>query len=132
MLNLIDTRNRHFIARCREIITSSPRPLTLDEVAAKAIRSAAPAYYAGYDIARRIVTELRLGHYSGTNPRRRSMWEEFDRKVAAREKRGQRIDRAVATVLSDAVASSFFISHARAVDIIRLHLPDELKAKLRK
>lgn len=132
MLNLIDTRNRHFIARCREIITSSPVPLTLDEVAARAIRSAAPSYYASYDIARRTVTELRLGHYSGTNPLRRAMWEEFERKVAAREQRGQRIDRAVATVLSDAVASSFFISHARAVDIIRLHLPDELKAKLRK
>lgn len=88
--------------------------LTIAEIARLAADSPAPGYYVSYDLARRIVTEIRKGSFSVRNSRRRQMWFEIERKVASFERRGHPTHRAVAIVLTSALASSFFISPHRA------------------
>lgn len=121
MLNLIEKRNRDFARRCSEIISSSPRELTVPEVVDLALMTPAPCYYVSFDTARRRITELRKGKLPVRSQRHIDKWREIERKVTSFERRGHQTDRALAIVLASALASSFFISRHRAQHIAYGH-----------
>lgn len=121
MMNLVDTRNRHFLARCREIILATPlgEPVSREKVASEAAMSPAPAYYCTYEYALRMLRVLRSGRIAMRNDRRRAMWEEINAKVSRLQavSPGTSLPTALAHVLAAGGASQFFISPATALTL---------------
>ncbi|MCH5325719.1 MAG: hypothetical protein J1E29_00780 [Duncaniella sp.] len=121
MLTLIETRNRHFIDRCRAIIASSPRGYTISraEVARMAAESPAPCYYCTFTYALRMLRLLRHGRLRLRRDRRLALWMEIntkvDRLLALRP--GTSLPTALANVLAEGNASQFFISPATALSL---------------
>lgn len=122
MLSLIETRNRHFLAACREIIINLPsgKEINLADVAAKAAASPAPHYYCTYEYALRMLRVLRHGRLSLRRDRRRLLWEELNTKVSMlMARRGCRLPEALASVLASETASQFFISPSTALRLVQ-------------
>lgn len=122
MLSLIETRNRHFLRACRDIILSLPagRDIDLAEVAAKAAASPAPHYYCTYEYALRMIRVLRHGRLTLRRDRRLAMWEELSAKTALYEARhGCRLPEALANVLASERGSQFFISPSTALRLVQ-------------
>lgn len=122
MLSLIETRNRHFLAACREIIINLPsgKEINLADVAAKAAASPAPHYYCTYEYALRMLRVLRHGRLSLRRDRRRLLWEELNTKVSMlMARRGCRLTEALASVLASETASQFFISPSTALRLVQ-------------
>lgn len=121
MMNLIDTRNRHFIARCRRIMLETPagEPISREKVARQAAMSPAPCYYCTYEYALRMLRVLRHGRLPLRNDRRRAMFEEIDAKTARLQelRPGMSLPAALAHVLAAGRASQFFISPATALSL---------------
>lgn len=121
MLTLIDTRNRHFIERCRAIMAATPRGelISRAEVARKAAESPAPAYYCTHTYALRILRVLRHGRLKLRNDRRSAMWHELNERVTRLMERrpGISLPTALTHVLAEGHASQFFISPARALSL---------------
>ncbi len=122
MLSLIETRNRHFLTACREIIINLPsgKEINLADVAAKAAASPAPHYYCTYEYALRMLRVLRHGRLSLRRDRRRLLWEELNTKVSMlMARRGCRLPEALASVLASETASQFFISPSTALRLVQ-------------
>lgn len=121
MLNLIETRNRHFITACRRIMSQTPAgtPISRSEVALKASMSPAPCYYCTYTYALRMLRVLRHGRLTLRRDRRLAMWQEINAKVTAlMDKRpGTSLPVALSYVLASSTASQFFISPATALSL---------------
>lgn len=121
MLNLVDTRNRHFIARCRQLIAETPKgqPISRADIARRAALSPAPCYYCSYEYALRMLRVVRHGRLTLRRDRRLAMWEEINAKVTSlMERRPEyNLPRAVAHILASATASQFFISDATALSL---------------
>lgn len=117
MLDLIETRNRHFREACLRVMArldakSNP---SLRMVAELAAREPAPFYYCTFEYALRCLRVLRHGRLRMRTERRRAMWAELDSKVRARQERtGESVSEALARVLASSGASQFFISPERA------------------
>ncbi len=122
MMTLIETRNRHFMKACREIIHSLPRETGIDlaEVARMAAMSPAPHYYCTYEYALRMLRVLRHGRLELRRDRRRLMWEELNIKTRLYETRHRcRMPEALAKVLAGESASQFFISPSTALRLVQ-------------
>lgn len=122
MLSLVETRNRHFLAACREIILSLPAGTDIDlaDVAARAAKSPAPCYYCTYEYALRMLRVLRHGRLELRRDRRRQLWEELNVKVSLlMARRRCRLPEALASVLAAGSASQFFISPATALRLVQ-------------
>ncbi|MDE5734561.1 MAG: hypothetical protein K2H83_05390 [Duncaniella sp.] len=121
MMNLIDTRNRHFITRCRQIMLDTPagEPISRESVARRAAMSPAPCYYCTYEYALRMLRVLRHGRLPLRNDRRRAMFEEIDARVARLQelRPGTSLPTALAHVLAEGRASQYFISPATALSL---------------
>lgn len=103
MLSLIETRNRHFLAACREIIANLPagEEINLARVAEEAAQSPAPHYYCTFTYALRMIRLLRHGRLPLRNDRRRLLWEELNIKTAiVMARRGCRLPEALSFVLA--------------------------------
>ncbi len=122
MLSLIETRNRHFLAACRAIISSLPAgcEINLTQVAEQAAHSPAPAYYCTFTYAMRMVRLLRHGRLPLRNDRRRMLWEELNVKTAILQARRRcRLPEAMASVLASSGASQFFIAPSTALRLVQ-------------
>ena len=121
MLNLVETRNRHFIARCRQLMADTPagHEISRADIAERAAMSPAPCYYCSYDYALRMLRVLRHGRLNLRRDRRLAMWQEIDAKVTAlMERRPEyNLPRALAHILASATASQFFISPSTALTL---------------
>lgn len=130
MYYLITLRNRHFLEAARRVISSIPagHPVSLRYVASQAALEPAPCYYCTYEYALRMLRVLRHGRLKLRNDRRLALWEELDRRAGRlMERHGYRLDFALANVLADGHASQFFISPARAMDLLRSSFDPETR-----
>lgn len=121
MLNLVDVRNRHFLAEVKRIIDSAAPGTVpdLQSVAARASLSPAPTYYCTYDYALRMLRVLRHGRLRLRRDRRYALWTELDAKASRiMERRGVSLPVALASVLSSGHASQFFISPSTALKLV--------------
>ena len=121
MLDLIETRNRHFREACRRVISrlGAGQEITPRIVAELAAREPAPFFYCTFDYALRCLRVVRHGRLSMRSPRRAAMWAELNSKVAERQAlTGESLPEALSTVLSSCGASQFFISPARAYSLV--------------
>lgn len=115
MLSLIETRNRHFMNACSEIIRTTRGPLNLREVALRAAMSQAPHYYCTFEYALRMLRVLRHNRLKIRNDRRLTQWKELLGKVEnLMRRRGYSMVDALSHVLSTSQASQFFISPTTA------------------
>lgn len=115
MLSLIETRNRHFMNACSEIIRNARGPITLQEVALRAAMSPAPHYYCTYEYALRMLRVLRHNRLKLRNDRRLALWKELLGKVEGlMERGGYSMGESLSSVLSKGQASQFFISPSTA------------------
>ncbi|MCM1137771.1 MAG: hypothetical protein NC221_03550 [Duncaniella sp.] len=115
MLSLIETRNRHFMNACSEIIKNTHSPLKLREVALQAAMSPAPHYYCTFEYALRMLRVLRHNRLKLRNDRRLALWKELLGKVEGlMERRGYKLTDALSHVLCSCSASQFFISPSTA------------------
>lgn len=122
MMSLIETRNRHFLETCRQIILDLPagREINLAEVAAQAAASPAPHYYCTFTYALRMLRLLRHGRLPLRNDRRRLLWEELNVKTGiVMARRGCRLPEALANVLATHSASQFFIAPETALRLVQ-------------
>ncbi len=122
MLSLIETRNRHFLNACREVISSMPagEEINLTVVAELASSSPAPHYYCTFTYALRMLRLLRHGRLPLRNDRRRMLWEELNLKTAiVMARRGCRMPEALANVLATQTASQFFIAPTTALRLVQ-------------
>lgn len=122
MLSLIETRNRHFLAACREIIANLPagEEINLAWVAEEAAQSPAPHYYCTFTYALRMIRLLRHGRLPLRNDRRRLLWEELNIKTAiVMARRGCRLPEALSFVLAGGSASRFFIAPTTAHRLVQ-------------
>lgn len=122
MLSLIETRNRHFLEACRELMRTLPpgREINLNFLAEKAATSPAPHYYCTYTYALRMIRLLRHGRLELRNDRRRQLWEELNIKTAIVEARRRcKLPEALANVLATHSASQFFIAPATAIRLVQ-------------
>lgn len=121
MLNLIETRNRHFIARCRQLMAETPagKPISREDIAHRASMSPAPCYYCSYGYALRVIRVLRHGRLPMRRDRRLAMYEEINGKIDRLMERNPSytLPRALGHILASASASQFFISPARALSL---------------
>lgn len=121
MLNLVDVRNRHFLAEVKRIIDSAAPGTVpdLQSVAARASLSPAPTYYCTYDYALRMLRVLRHGRLRLRRDRRYALWTELDAKASRiMERRGVSLPVALASVLASGHASQFFISPSTALKLV--------------
>ncbi|MBD5332454.1 MAG: hypothetical protein HDR97_01705 [Bacteroides sp.] len=122
MMNLIETRNRHFIEAARKVIRELPagEPIDIASVAAKAAMSRAPHYYCSYEYALRVLRVLGHGRLKMRRDRRRAMFEELRAKCDLyMERHGCRLPEALGYVLAGESASQFFISGATALRLVQ-------------
>lgn len=122
MLNLIDTRNRHFLAAARRVLAALPahRPINLADVAREAAMMPAPHYYCTYDYALRVLRVLRHGRLTLRTDRRLEMFTEINDKCQRyMDRHACRLPEALGYVLSGESASRFFISPSTALRLLR-------------
>lgn len=123
MMNLIETRNRHFIEAVRRVINELPagEAINVASVARKAAMSRAPHYYCTYEYALRVLRVMAHGRMDLRRDRRRAMFEELrakcDRYMAVHK--GCRLPEALGYVLSAGSASQFFISESTALRLVQ-------------
>lgn len=121
MLSLIETRNRHFIARCRQLMAETPAgtPISREDIARRAALSPAPCYYCSYEYALRVIRVLRHGRLPMRRDRRLAMYEEINGKINKLMERNPSysLPRALGHVLASASASQFFIAPATALTL---------------
>ncbi|MCM1163111.1 MAG: hypothetical protein NC339_02510 [Muribaculaceae bacterium] len=121
MLNLVETRNRHFIARCRQLMAETPAGVAISrrDIAHRAALSPAPCYYCSYEYALRVIRVLRHGRMPMRRDRRLEMYEEINSKINRLMERNPAytLPRALGHVLASATASQFFISPATALSL---------------
>lgn len=124
MYSLIALRNRHFLETARCVLSTIPagHPVSLAYVATEASLQPAPCYYCTFEYALRMLRILRHGRLKLRNDRRLLLWQELDSRVSRlMDRHGYRLDFALANVLASGHASQFFISPARAMDLLRAY-----------
>ena len=111
-------RNVDFMNRLRREAESVEHP-ELKSLIKQVAEGPAPAYYVEYVTALKRVKEMRAGKYVPGKGLRGRMWREIAAKVDSLMARipGLSLTGAVARVLIDENASSFFISYPRALAI---------------
>lgn len=120
MLNLANTRNRHFLRTCRSLMAELPasQPINLHAIAARAAKRPAPHYYCTYPFALRNLRRLRAGRLTPQS-RRYDMWLELYRKVTDHmERHSVNLPEALSNVLAAESASQYFISPSRAASLL--------------
>lgn len=123
MMNLIETRNRHFMEAARRVIKELPagRAINIAEVAARAAASRAPHYYCTFDYALRVIRVMKHGRLAVRRDRRRDMFEELRAKcdLYMDSHPGCRLPEALGYILSTESASQFFISPSTALRLVQ-------------
>lgn len=121
-------RNIDFMNVLRREAVQQPH-LDLKTLVKKVVDGPAPAYYVEYVTAMKRVREIRAGQRQISNSIRGRMWAEICGKVEELMQRRPNLplSAAVARVLIDESASSFFLSYNRAMsifmDCIGFYLP---------
>ncbi len=115
----ISQRDVDFKALCREIIRTSPTPLTYREVLAKACSMPAPAYYVDYYYAMRKLRAIRKMPTERARRASRGRWAEIDSRARKLEAEGVPHHKAVEQVLLAGNASGFFIAPTTALRHLR-------------
>lgn len=116
MINNIDRRNADFMAECRRqaaLIIGSGRECRVAEIVSAALACGAPQYYVEFEYARRHVRDIIVSGRGETKCRgaRHKMMHEIAHKVIARMSDKQiKLSDALAKVLAEGNASSFFIT----------------------
>ena len=124
MYSLIQLRNRHFLEAARRVVATIPagHPVSLAYVASQAALEPAPCYYCTFEYALRMLRVLRHGRLRLRNDRRLPLWHELNNRVnRLMSTTGYSLDFALAHVMASGGASQFFISQARAADLLRSH-----------
>jgi len=122
MLSLIDTRNRHFLESCRNIIRNLPpdEEINLTRVAVMASKSPAPHYYCTFTYALRMLRVLRHGRMALKRDRRLDMWTELNGKCTRYMARhGCNLPEALGYVLASESASEYFIAPDTALRLVQ-------------
>lgn len=114
-------RDRDFMRACRRVIAESSDPnLTIAKVTARAARMRAPSYYVEYSYAMRKLNALAARRHTLDSKTVCSRWTEIQARVAAlMERRALSRNEALARVLREGGASSFFLAPRSAA---RLYL----------
>ncbi len=114
-------RDRDFMRACRQVIAeSTDTSLTIDKVTARAAQMQAPSYYVEYSYAMRKLNALAARRHTLDSKTVCSRWTEIQARVAAlMERRALSRNEALARVLREGNASSFFLAPRSAA---RLYL----------
>lgn len=120
-LKALSQRDRDFMTACRKVISESTETdLTVDKVAARAAAMKAPAYYVEYSYAMRKLNALAARRAKLDSKVTCRRWEEIRSRVERlMELRGLKRNDALARVLREGDASSFFLAPRSAT---RLYL----------
>ncbi len=116
-MEYVDLRNRDFmreVARQKKRLVSEGRRPTVDDLIRAAVKASAPGYYLSYDYAlKRVGRHLR--NEPNSRSRRRMMIEELAVKCCELRRRHPKLSlgNALARLLNDEPASSFFLSFAQ-------------------
>lgn len=111
MLELIHTRNRDFVARCR--ILAADTDLSQRQIVERAIAEGAPSYYVTFNYAYRRIRQWRSGSLpASTSPIRLRQWEEIASRIDDKKCRnpGMSDYTALCHVLASCRASRYFIT----------------------
>lgn len=122
MLSLIETRNRHFLESCRNIMRSLPagEEINLTRVAMLAAKSPAPHYYCTFTYAMRMLRVLRHGKMKLRGGRRLNLWVELNGKCNRyMDRHGCNLPEALGYVLATERASEFFIAPTTALRLVQ-------------
>ncbi len=117
-------RDRHLVLAIRRVIQEAHHrgemPL-MSEVAARAVKQAAPGYYVEYSTAQQMM--YRSVDHSRLSPLHQVMWQEIRQKAQGRIDNGQApsMARAVEEVLLLEPASRYFITPQHAQRIYQRH-----------
>lgn len=114
-------RNADLIAECKKLISelAGVHP-SASKIALRMLSRAAPRYYVSFEYAMRILPEMeRTGALKWKSRFIRSQWESLRNDVnRLRKRHNYSLERAVATVLAEFPAPSFFLSPATIKRII--------------
>lgn len=122
MLSLIETRNRHFLESCRNIIRNLPpnEEINLTRVAMVASKSPAPHYYCTFTYALRMLRVLRHGRMALKRDRRLDLWVELNAKCSRyMQRHGCNLPEALGYVLATESASEYFIAPTTALRLVQ-------------
>lgn len=122
MLSLIETRNRHFLESCRNVMRNLPagEEINLTRVAMLAAKSPAPHYYCTFTYALRMLRVLRHGRLGLKRDRRYDLWSELNGKCSRyMERHGCNLPEALGYVLAVESASEYFIAPTTALRLVQ-------------
>ena len=116
-------RDRDFMQACRHVIARSTDPhLTIAKVTAAASAMRAPSYYVEYSYAVRKLNNLEAGRHTLDSKLSNKRWIEIRERVdRLMSRHGIKRNEALARVIRDGGASSFFLS-PRSAARLYLHL----------
>lgn len=120
-LKALSPRDRDFMRECRRVIATSADPhLTVDKVTAEAASRRAPSYYVEYPYAIRKLNAIAARRHKLDGKQCNGRWIEIlERAGALMRRHGITRNDAVARVLREGNASSYFLAPASAT---RLYL----------
>ncbi len=111
MLELLKTRNRDFVARCRHIAADTD--LTQRQIVERVIAEGAPSYYVTFDYAYRRLRQWRSGRLpASTSAVRLQQWQEIASRIDEKKCRNPALTdySALCHVLTSCKASRYFIT----------------------